>query len=204
MATASRWQHIADRLGRIGYVMLLVSVAFALLSSAVVTAWNPDTEPPSAETTECTDPPCFGGGGMPGAADVPTVLPFLGFVLAIVLGVPGAMAGVWSLAHRQWSEGLRRVLVFAGPLVVVIGTEIVPHVVNPCLVADLTRDQLPRFCGRTESGADIADRGHALHHAIVGALPMVVGYRWALRRWHTAVLPSEWVSSTSAGQRGAP
>lgn len=196
MAMVSPWQHLADRLGRTGYVILLVSVAFALLGGAVAAVWNPDTDPP-AEATECTDPPCFGGGGMPGAADVPTVLPFLGYVLAMVLGVPGAMAGVWSLAHRQWAEGLRRVLLFAGPLIVVIGTEIVPHVVNPCLVADLAKDQLPRFCGRTESGADIADRGHALHHAIVGALPMVVGYRWALRRWNPAVLPAH------ANQRGA-
>ena len=190
MAKASRWQILPDRFGQIGWVILVVSVTLALLGGVAVAVWNPDTDAPPDDTTACTDPPCFGGGGMPGAADLPTVLPFLGYVLAMALGLPGAVAGAWSLVHRRWSQGLNRLLVFVGPLLLVVGMEIVPHVVNPCLAADLAGDRLPRFCGRTESGADIADRGHALYHAVVGALPMVLLYRWSLRRWRPAVLPS--------------
>ncbi len=198
MTTASRWQHLPDRYGRIGWVILVVSVTLALLGGAAVAVWNPDTDPPPAARPECTDPPCFGGGGMPGAADVPTVLPFLGYALAMVLGVPGALMSVWSFAHHRWSQGLQRLLVFLGPLLIVVGMELIPHVVNPCLVADLAGDRLPRFCGRTESGADIADRRHALYHAIVGALPMALLYRWALRRWRPDVLSSVGMAKPSS------
>ena len=147
MAKASGWQHIADRFGRFGWIVLVVSVTLAILGGAIAAVWNPDTDPPPAETTECTDPPCFGGGGMPGAADIPTVLPVLGYALAMVLGIPSALMSVGSFAHHRWSEGLPRLLVFLGPLLIVVGMELIPHVVNPCLVADLAGDRLSRFCG---------------------------------------------------------
>ncbi len=35
-------------------------------------------------------------------------------------------------------------------------------------------------------------------HAVIGALPMVLLYRWALRRWRPDVVPSH------SDQRGAP
>jgi hypothetical protein len=66
--------------------------------------------------------------------------------------------------------------------------EIIPHVVNPCLAADLAGEHLPRFCERTERGPDLTSRLHTLDHALVGAWPMVLLYRWALRRWRPDVL----------------
>lgn len=184
----SGWHLMVDRLARIAWIVLLISVAIAIVGGAVVAAWNPETSPPPAEATECEDPPCFGGGGMPGPENLPIVIPFLGYSLAILLGVPNAVAGAWGLVRGRWRQGFQGLLIFVGPVVFLIGMEIVPHVINPCLVADVAGDQLPRFCGRTESGADIADRGHALHHALVGAVPMAMLYRWALRRWRPDVL----------------
>ncbi len=183
MGSSARWQRIVDRFARLGWLVLAVSVVAAILGGAVVAAWNPDTEPPPPEATECIDPPCFGGGGLPGPEDLPMVVPFLGYGLALLLGVPSAIAGVWSLALGRWSEGFRRLLILVGPLLFIVGMEIVPHVVNPCLAADLASDDLPRFCERTESGPDITSRLHALDHALVGALPMALLYRWALHRW---------------------
>ena len=188
MERSSRWQRIADLFARLGWWVLVVSVAIAILGGAVVAAWNPDTEPPAPETTECADPPCFGGGGLPGPEDLPMVVPFLGYGLALLLGVSSAIAGVWSLARGRWSEGFRSLLIVVGSLLFIVGMEIVPHVINPCFAADLAGNQLPRFCERTESGPDITSRLHALDHALVGALPMLFLYRWALRRWRADVL----------------
>ncbi len=116
------------------------------------------------------------------------VVPFLGYGLALLLGVPSALVSVGSLVRGRWSDGFRRLLIFMGPLLFVVGMEIVPHVVNPCFAADLAGEQLPRFCEQTESGPDITGRLHTLDHALVGALPMVLLYRWALRRWRPDVL----------------
>lgn len=188
MEHASRWQRMAVRLARAGWLILLVSVAFMIVGSAVVAIWNPDTDSPPAETAECEDPPCFGGGGMPGAADLPTVGAFVGYSVAILLGVPSAVAGLWHMVRGRWRLGLAGLLVVVGPLLFIVGTEIVPHVVNPCVVADVASDDLPGYCEQTESGVDIGGRVHALHHAVVGALPMAALYTWALRRWHPDVL----------------
>jgi hypothetical protein len=178
-----RFSAVAEHLARFGWLVLVASVATMILGSVVVAVWNPETAASPAEAEECENPPCLGGGGMPGLADLPTVISFIGYGLAILLGVPSAMAGVWSILRGRWSIGGRSLLVFVGPLLVLAGTELVPHVVNPCIVADLTSDELPGYCEQTESGTDIGGRFHALHHAVVGALPMALLYTWALRRW---------------------
>lgn len=191
MEVSSRWRRMADRLARIGWLVLLVSVAFMIVGSAVVAVWNPDTDTPPVETTECENPPCFGGGGMPGLADLPTVVPFLGYSMAILLGVPGALSATWKLLRGQWRSALTWLLPFVGPGLFIVGTELVPHVVNPCLAAGLSRDELPGFCEKTGSGTDISGRVHALHHALVGALPMLVLYTRALRRWQPDVVKKQ-------------
>ncbi len=187
LTQSARWQRVADRLARWAWPVLLASVALALVGGAVVGAWNPETEAPEPYVDECADPPCFGGGGLPGAHDLPATLPFLGYGLAIVLGLPSVLAGGWDLLRGRWASGGRRLLAFVGPVLVVVGTEIVPHLVSPCLPAVLGADWLPPGCERTEHGVDVADRWHALDHALVGALPMAALYRLALRRWRPDV-----------------
>ena len=187
LANSARWQRAADRAARWAWLVLLASVTLALLGAAVVGAWNPETEVPEPSVDECVDPPCFGGDGLPGARDLPATLPFLGYGLAIVLGLPSVVAGGWDLLRGRWAAGGRRLLAFVGPLLVVVGTEIVPHVVSPCLPAVLGADWLPPVCERTEQGIDVAGRGHPLDHALVGALPMAALYRLALRRWRPDV-----------------
>ncbi len=105
LATSARWQRIADRLARWAWLVLLAAVAIALVGSAVVGAWNPDIEDPVPYVDECTNLPCFGGGGLPGFHDLPVTLPFLGYGLAIVLGLPSLLAGGWDLSRGRRGTG---------------------------------------------------------------------------------------------------
>ncbi|MDQ3466769.1 MAG: hypothetical protein M3411_00855, partial [Chloroflexota bacterium] len=154
----------------------------------VVGAWNPTTDDTAPDVEECADPPCFGGGGLPSVSSLPVALPFLGYGFAIVLGVPSVPAAGWDLLRGRWASGGRRLLAFAGPVLVVVGTELVPHLLSPCLPAELGAEWVPGVCERHPvHGWDIKDRWHALDHALVGALPMAALYRWALRRWRPDV-----------------
>ena len=187
-ATSEPWQRVTDRLARYAWLVLLVAIAVAVVGAIVYAAvWQPDPATAQAEVVECADPPCFGGGGLPGLRDLPATLPFLGYGLAIVLGLPSLLAGGWDVLRGRWTSGGRRLVVFAGPVLFLVGTEIVPHLVSPCLPALLGADWLPAVCERTEHGVDVKDRWHPLDHALVGGLPMAVLYWRALRPWRPDV-----------------
>ncbi len=187
---SARWQRAADRLARYGWVLLVVSVMLGLIGSVVIVAvWQPHTYPVPGRDA-CPNPPCFGTGGLPGLRDLPFVVTMLGYLFAIVLGVPSLVAGVWDVLHRRWAAGGRRFLPFLGPVLFFVGTEIIPHLLNPCFWAlQLSGTRLSEFyCAYDpEWGADLADRWHLLQHTLVGALPLAILYRWALRRWHPQV-----------------
>lgn len=192
VATASaRWQRAADRLARYAWLILLVAVALALVGGVVYAAtWEP--RPADAQVTgdECPDPPCFGGGGMPGLRDLPVAVSTLGYLAAIVLGLPSLLAGLWDVLRGHWPMGGRRLLAFVGSVLFFVGTEVIPHVLNPCSFAlAFAGQRLPEFyCAYSPVwGADLADRWHLLDHALVGALPLATAYTWALRRWHPTV-----------------
>jgi len=188
-AGSARWQRGADRLARWAWPVLLASVALALVGGLVVAAWNPDTGDPQPSVDACENPPCFGGGGLPGAHGLPVVLPVLGYGLAVVLGLPSLLAGGWDLLRGRRAAGGRRVLAFAGPVLVVAGTELIPHLVSPCLPTELGVGRPPPVCERTEEhGLDVAGRWHALDHALVGAVPTAALYWLALRRWRPDVV----------------
>ncbi len=95
-----------------------------------------------------------------------------------------------SVAVPDAAGWLRRLLAFVGPVLFFAGTEIVPHLLNPCHWAlTLGGTRLPEFyCAYSpEWGADLADRWHLLDHTLVGAVPMAALYWLALRRWRPAV-----------------
>ena len=186
----ARWQRWADRLARYGWLVLVAAVAVALIGGVIAAAtWQPGGAPPPPPVAECANPPCFGGGGLPSARDLPLILPLLGYLLAIVLGVPGLLAGAYDLLRGRPVAGSRRLLAFVGPLLVLIGMEIVPHIVNPCALSWLLGHRwLPGICAyNPDWGGDFADRWHALDHALVGALPLAALYTLALRRWRPDV-----------------
>ncbi len=126
--------------------------------------------------------------GLPGIQDLPVVIPVLGYLLAIALGLPSLLTGTGDCLRGRWAVGSSRLLPFIGPVLILVGVEIVPHVVSPCTLAQvLGSDELPGICERAEHGVDIKDRWHALDHALVGALPLAALYWLALRTWRSAL-----------------
>lgn len=188
----ARWQRGADRLARYAWLVLLVAVALALVGGIIDAAtWQPRTDPVPSRLDECANPPCFGGGGLPGVRDLPSVLPLLGYLLVILLSLPSLFAGTWDVLRGRGAVGGRRLLAFVGPVLVFAGAEIVPHLLNPCyFAAEFGGRRLPEFYCQynPEWGADFADRWHTLDHALVGALPLVTLYGLALRRWHPTIV----------------
>lgn len=175
---------MADRLARYSWLVLLGAIGLALVGGAISATWQPRSDEVRPGQEACVDPPCFDPGGLPRPRDLPVVIPALGYLLAIGLGLPSLPAGLWDFLRRRWAAGGRRLLVFAGPVLFLIGNEIVPHVLSPCLLeAALGTDRLAGIC----QGFELADRWHALHHALVGALPMAALYFLALRRWRPQI-----------------
>jgi hypothetical protein len=187
--TSARWQRVADRLAWYAWLVLLLSITTGLIGgliAAVDVIWQP-TETVQV-VDECASPPCFGGGGMPGLQDLPWVLPMLGYALVILLGAPSLLAAVWDFLRGRWGAAGRRTLPFVGPLLFLVGTEIVPHLLNPCfLVLELGGMRFPGMCEYGELGADFAGRWHLLDHTLVGAIPFAALYWLALRKWRPDV-----------------
>lgn len=177
-----------SRPAQAGFVVILVGLAIAVLGSVVVALADPPTGQPGYDK-ECTDPPCFGGGGLPGVADLPMVISMLAYVVAVLLGVPAGVLAIVLLARRMWRPAIRRLVPAVGPLVVLAGIELVPHLLNVCFLADMLSLPLPGFCRRGEHGVDVADRWHVIQHTVFGAIPLLIGYWWALRKWYPHGLP---------------
>lgn len=172
--------HVPDwpeRFARYGARVLVASVTLALLGSLVYAAtWQKQPEPVSAQEDACPDPPCGVSLEELGGAPVLLIIPNLGYVSAIVLGVPSVLASLVAAVRRRTSPRLgRRLLVFFGPLFVFVGIEIVPHVINPCIAAGTA---MSAVC----DGSDINDQWHALQHTGVGAVPLTGLYLWLLRK----------------------
>jgi len=189
VAPSARWQWLADRLARYALLILLGSVAIALVGgAAVAVAWQPPAQEVQV-VDACPNPPCFGGGGRPGVQDLPWLIAMLGYALASLLSMPSGLAGAWDALRGRRAVAGRRLLTFFGPVLVFILIEILPHVLNPCGTPyALGRRDLPGFCETSpEWGADVEERYHLLEHALVGGLPMAALYWLALRKWHPAV-----------------
>ena len=189
-ASAGR-RHLSDRLARYALFILLLSVAIAVVGGTLIAvAWQPRAQEVQS-FDECPNPPCFGGGGLPRGQDLPWALSTVGYVLAILLGLPGLLAGAWAVLRGRWAVGGRRALTFAGPVLVFVLNETLPHLLNPCgLPYALGSRNLPGFCQTNPAwGADVQDRYHLLDHALAGGLPAVGLYWLALRKWHPTIAP---------------
>lgn len=113
---------------------------------------------------------------------VPTVLVVVALALAVV-----AAAMVLSEARTR-PVVLTCALLVAGPVVVLVGAEVVPHVVTPCWAGEV-----PAVCesdGR--GGFDFPRTVHPFGHALLGWVPLTILHVWTLRRWWPEVVP-RWV-----------
>ncbi len=192
LPSASSVERAADRLARWAWRTLLVVVALAVIGGVVLALWDaPSEDQPAAPVPvdECENPPCFSIGS-PSAIDLFVIVPTMGYVVVILLGVPSLVVGARDLVRRRRSVGGRRLLIFFGPVAVFIGMELVPHVLSPCLFVSANGDALSAICEPTAhdpSEVDIVGRFHALHHAVVGGLLMTALYWRSLLKWRPAV-----------------
>lgn len=181
-ASRSSPQRLAHVAARVGWRVLLAAIAIGLVAGVVEPfVWQPGPVDSAFVGNEgqCAggrQPPCF---DLPDISSLPPALvPMLLYVLAVLLflalSLPSLVAGAWDASHGRRRSAGRAILTFAGPMLVFIGTEIVPHAVValPCGVLD------PDFCSRF----------HQLEHVMFGLVPMTLLYGAALLRWSPGVI----------------
>ncbi len=174
----------AGRFARWAVAFIVVAGVVAAAGGLLVLGWSPDL--PDAPADACPDPPCFGldlGGASP-----LSVLPLIAHV--VLLGVAlllGGLSLLFALATAVRGRGrtmlFAAVIAAAGPVLVFVGGNIVPHVLNPCALPDLAGAEPPGFCARSSEGADVPDAWHGLYHAAVGYLPLSLVFAWGWKRW---------------------
>lgn len=124
---------------------------------------------------------------------VPTVLVLVALLLAVVA------AGMVLADSRTRPVVARCALLVAGPVLVLVGAEVVPHVVTPCWAGEV-----PAVCEADgDGGFDYPRTVHPFGHALLGWLPLTILYVWALRRWWPGVVP-RWVPGRSLEPRDVP
>ena len=173
----------AERLARWGVIVVVVAGVVAVASGVLALVWSPDL--PDAPPDACPDPPCFGldlGGASP-LLLLPLMAPLLLLGIALLMG---ALSLLLSLVAALRGHG-RRVLAVGiaavvGPLLVLVGGEVLPHLLNPCVLPDLAGMEPPGFCVRTPEGVDVPDDWHLLDHALVGFLPLSLALAWWWKR----------------------
>jgi hypothetical protein len=184
LTETSRRRRVIDRLGLYGTRVLLLAVIFALIGGVGAAFVSHSASEASRVVDECESPPCFGGGGAPRFADLPVVLPSAGYGISLLFGLPSMLLGGWELFLRRNPRTAARLsLLFLGPLLVFVGTEVIPHLLSPCAPAQFGLTGTPGICERSSEGIDVTGQWHPLTHALLGALPMMALYWSALRRW---------------------
>ena len=166
----TRWQRWADALARVALLILAVDYTLSLiLGSLIATRW------PFLEDW---------GGGFGGGNG----LPVLGYVLAVVLGVPSLLAAIQDPSKR-----VGRLLAFVGPFIILVGFAGVSHALDPCVTGlwdASSRLGSQPLCERFGGELNIHTRFHLLHHALVPTVVLVPLYWLALGRLHP---PVTWV-----------
>lgn len=177
----------SQRLARSSIVLVVLAGVISVMSGLLELVWSPDLPP--APPSTCTDEPCF-DFSFPLAA-----LPFIAHVLllglALSMGGLSLLLGVVTAVRRRQARVLAvSAIAVVGPLVVLVGGEILPHVLNPCVLPDLAGAQPPAFCESTRDGTDVPENWHALDHAVVGFLPLSLAVAWWWRRRRSHASPA--------------
>lgn len=174
---SAQWQWWADHLAWYAWRILLLAIVIGLVGGVItgLTGQSTIKAGPVAEDP-CPQPPCLSLDlDRLRLTNLPTVLWLPVYLLALVLSLPSLLAGLWDLVRLRWRDGGQRILLFVGPLLIFVGTEIVPHIVSPCAL-------LPSICETgLEGGVDVAGQWHLLDHMLVGAVPLVTLY-WVILR----------------------
>ena len=173
----------AERLCRVSLLVVLAAGVVAVLSGALSLVWSPSFSDVPAEP--CTDPPCL-SLDLNGVSPL-VVLPFVAHLallgIALALGAVALLLGFVAAARGHGRRLLTiGAIALAAPLLVLVGGELLPHLLNPCVLPELAGARPPGFCERSPEGIDVPDRWHALYHALVGFLPLSLAVGWWGRR----------------------
>lgn len=175
------WQRLAPLLSGYGWRVLLVTVAVALVAGVLYPVSRTSIpEDPLLQSFDCPAPPCFPQTTASRLGDLLVRIPPLGYALAFLLAVPGVVIGVRHLLAGRDDEAVPLLLTFSAILLVLVGTDILPHVVNPC---PSNGPRLTAVCGEFAGRWDVLDRWHTLFHTLLGALPLTVLFHFLIRRW---------------------
>ncbi|MEX2543349.1 MAG: hypothetical protein WD314_16205 [Trueperaceae bacterium] len=175
------WQRLAPELSGYAWRVLLVTVAVALIAGVLYPASRTSIpEDPLLQSFDCPAPPCFPQTPASRLADVLVKLPPFGYAAALLLCLPGLIVGTRFLLAGRDSQAGPLLIGFLGTGLVLVGIDILPHVLNPCLSFG---PQLPGLCGEFASRWDVQARWHTLLHAFLGAVPFTVAFAWLSGRW---------------------
>lgn len=171
-----------ERLGRWTIIVVLVAAVSAVVGGIVEAAiWHPGREQKDLAGDPCVNPPCFGGGNEPlTLAQMPVVLPMVLLGAAALLGALTLLVTLATPKTRNRRDLILAILTALGPLVIFIGAEILPHLLSPCVPANLWGAEPPGICEQTPYGWELPGQWHLLDHALVGFLPLslLVAWRW--------------------------
>lgn len=177
-------ERVAPLLSSYAWRILLSTVVVALLAGVLYPATRTSIpEDPLLQSFDCAAPPCFPQTPLSRLSDVLVKLPPLGYALALMLSLPGLIFGFRYLLAGRDSLAASGLLAFFGTALVLVGTDVVPHVLNPCLTFG---PQLSGVCGEFAGRWDVQDRWHTLLHTLLGAAPLVLVFAWLKRRWRRA------------------
>ena len=179
----------AERLARWGVLVVVMAGVAAVASGLLLFVWSPDLPAVPPEET-CTEEPCFDfdTGGLSPLAILAMGAHFLFLGVALTLGGLSLLLSLLAVVRGRGVQVLAvGAFAVAGPLLVLIGGEVLPHLLNPCVLPELAGAEPPGFCARTPEGIDVPDDWHALYHAFIGFLPLSLIVAWWSRRRRIAV-----------------
>jgi hypothetical protein len=174
------WQRKAPELASLGWRVLLFTVALALVAGLVYPASRTSIpEDPLLQSFDCPAPPCFPATPFSTLGDILVKLPPFGYAAALLLCLPALLVAAQHLLSGRDRLARPGLIAFFGTLAVLLGIDILPHVVNPCLEYG---PQLPGLCSEFAGRWDVQARWHTLLHTLLGALPLVLLFSWVSRR----------------------
>ena len=168
-------------LGRGSLVAVLIAVVAGTGGAAIYAVLDPPAPNAPPGPQACPQPPCM-DLDLPSGVELLTAVTGLGLAAALVLG---GLAVAAMVLRRRPRDIRAAVLLVLGPLLVLLVMELVPHVVNPCLAINASGSASPVWC----EGSDVEGRWHALHHAVVGAVPAALVYVRVIRRRRPELSP---------------
>ncbi len=173
-----------DRLARWSSITITLAVIFGVVSgAAIVVIWRPEV---SWETY-----------------NVPFIITGLGYMLAVLLGLPNFLAGLWSFARARWKQGAKRITFFIGPGLILFGMEGVSHYLVPCGLVNALGWGTPDWGLLLGEGMQFAcepqvltaltdniySRAHLLHHTLTAGGPFLLLYWFMVKRFDRSPAP---------------